>query len=67
MPSCDEKSPKLADFLNQNNELPNVFVACGKVIVSQSLDESSCSSCTELKDLVEKSRKRKHMLSIKIS
>ena len=35
IPSCDEKSSKIADFLNQNNELPNVFVACGKVIVSQ--------------------------------
>ena len=59
LPSSDEKLLKLAEFFEHEYELPNVFVARGRrVVVSTSSDESSCSSCADLRDLVQKSRKK---------
>ena len=58
MPSSDEKSRILTDFFSMDYDLPHVFVARGKVVVSHSSDESSYSSCAELRDSVDKSRKK---------
>lgn len=65
MPSSEEKLIKLTEFYDQEYELPNVFMARGRLVVSprsSSSDESSatCSSCAEWKDLVKKSRQKAH-------
>ena len=62
MPSSDEKSRILTDFFNTEYDLPHVFAARGKVVVSHSSDESSCSSCAELRDSVDKSRKKAYAI-----
>ena len=63
MPTSGEKSSVLSDFLNAEYTLPHIFIARDRVVsqlYNASDESSSCSSCAELKDLVDKSRKKSY-------